>query len=128
MTFMIKRLTESLNAIQHYGAVYVPSQMDDRFGDTIQIPNSVVANHLITDGIIVHEWIPVSERLPKKNGKYLIFTTQYFTPDHVDDIDHRDGIEISGYYAGHGFLSTNGMHAKYWTYLPKHPKEADTNG
>ena len=45
----------------------------------------------------VQEWISVKDKLPEKDGQYLIFTTQYFTPDHIDEIDHKDGIEISGY-------------------------------
>jgi len=73
------------------------------------------------------EWFPTADP-PKKQGKYLIYTTQYFTPDHVDDIDHVDGIEISGYHPLYGFLSTNGLHAKYWTYLPADPKEVTTDG
>lgn len=30
-----------------------------------------IADHLISNGVTVKEWIPVSERLPDKNGKYL---------------------------------------------------------
>ena len=39
----------------------------------------------------VQEWISVKDKLPEKDGQYLIFTTQYFTPDHIDEIDHKDG-------------------------------------
>ena len=68
------------------------------------------------------EWVSVKDRLPEKDGQYLIFTTQYFTPDHIDGIDHKDGIEISGYCKRYGFLSENGIHAKYWQPLPHPPK------
>ena len=68
------------------------------------------------------EWISVKDRLPEKDGQYLIFTTQYFTPDHIDEIDHKDGIEISGYCKRYGFLSENGLHAKYWRDIPQPPK------
>ena len=74
------------------------------------------------NGVTVQEWIPVKERLPEKDGQYLIFTTQYFTPDHIDEIDHKDGIEISGYCKRYGFLSKNGIHAKYWRDIPQPPK------
>ena len=57
----------------------------------------VIADGLIAHGVTVQEWISVNDRLPEKDGQYLIFTTQYFTPDHIDEIDHKDGIEISGY-------------------------------
>ena len=81
-----------------------------------------IADHLIANGVTVQEWISVDERLPGKDGQYLIFTTQYFTPDHIDEIDHKDGIEISGYCKRYGFLSKNGLHAKYWCEMPQPPK------
>ena len=80
------------------------------------------AEYLIANGVTVQEWISVDERLPEKDGQYLIFTTQYFTPDHIDEIDHKDGIEISGYCKRYGFLSENGIHAKYWRDIPQPPK------
>ena len=81
-----------------------------------------IAQHLITHGVTVQEWVSVKDRLPEKDGQYLIFTTQYFTPDHIDEIDHKDGIEISGYCKRYGFLSKNGIHAKYWRDIPQPPK------
>ena len=85
-------------------------------------PIDAVAAYLIDSGVTVQEWISVKDRLPEKDGLYLIFTTQYFTPDHIDEIDHTDGIEISGYHNKYGFLSTNGTYAKYWCRLPQPPK------
>ena len=81
-----------------------------------------IADHLISNGVTVQEWIPVKDKIPEKDGQYLIFTTQYFTPDHIDEIDHKDGIEISGYSKRFGFLSKNGLHAKYWCEMPQPPK------
>ena len=81
-----------------------------------------IAQYLIDHGVNVQEWISVKDRLPEKDGQYLIFTTQYFTPDHIDEIDHKDGIEISGYCKRYGFLSKNGLHAKYWCEMPQPPK------
>ena len=85
-------------------------------------PTEAVADYLLDSGVTVQEWISVDERLPEKDGQYLIFTTQYFTPDHIDEIDHKDGIEISGYCKRYGFLSKNGIHAKYWRDIPQPPK------
>ena len=68
------------------------------------------------------KWVSVNDRLPEKDGQYLIFTTKYFAPDHIDEIDHKDGIEISGYCKRYGFLSKNGIHAKYWRDIPQPPK------
>ena len=81
-----------------------------------------VAQHLIAHGVTVQEWISVKDKLPENDGQYLIFTTQYFTPDHIDEIDHIDGIEISGYRKRFGFLSKNGIYAKYWCEMPQPPK------
>ena len=85
-------------------------------------PTEAVADYLLDNGVTVHEWISVKDRLPENDGQYLIFTTQYFTPDHIDEIDHIDGIEISGYSERFGFLSKNGLHTKYWCEMPQPPK------
>ena len=85
-------------------------------------PIEAVADYLLDSGVTVQEWISVNVRLPEKDGQYLIFTTQYFTPDHIDEIDHKDGIEISGYCKRYGFLSKNGTYAKYWCELPQQPE------
>ena len=81
-----------------------------------------IADHLISSGVTVQEWISVKDKLPENDGQYLIFTTQYFTPDHIDEIDHIDGTEISGYSKRFGFLSKNGIYAKYWCEMPQPPK------
>ena len=81
-----------------------------------------IADHLISHGVTVQEWVSVKDNLPDKDGQYLIFTTKYFTPDRIDEIDHKDGIEISGYCKRYGFLSKNGIHAKYWRDIPHPPK------
>ena len=70
-----------------------------------------------------YEWISVEDRLPEEKQQCLIFTTIYFVPDHVDDCDHYDGIEISGYYRDIGFASQNGLYAKFWMPLPAPPED-----
>lgn len=82
----------------------------------------LMVGRLIDNGVTVQEWISVDDRLPDNDGQYLIFTTQYFTPDHIDEIDHIDGIEISGYSKRFWFLSKNGIYAKYWCEMPQPPK------
>ena len=74
-----------------------------------------------------NEWISVKDRLPEKDGQYLIYTTIYFVPDHTDECDHYDGIEISYYSTKYGFVSKNGLYAKYWMSLPEPPKEGADN-
>ena len=69
------------------------------------------------------QWISVKDRLPEANGTYLIFTRVHFTPDHVDEIDYYDGIEISVYSKEFGFMSKNGLFAKAWMSLPEPPED-----
>ena len=85
-------------------------------------PTEAVADYLIDSGVTVQEWVSVKDKMPDKDGYYLIFTTKYFTPDHIDEIDHIDGIEISGYSKRFGFLSKNGLYAKSWCEMPQPPK------
>ena len=70
-----------------------------------------------------NRWIPVTERLPEKEGSYLIFATIYFTPDHVDECDHYDGITISWYHPEYGFMGDGGLFAKSWRPLPEPLRE-----
>ena len=107
-----EKLVELIDDMQRSGTGY--------FGSAIE--NKKIADYLISNGVTVQEWISVKDKLPEKDGQYLIFTTQYFTPDHIDEIDHKDGIEISGYCKRYGFLSENGLHAKYWRDIPQPPK------
>lgn len=67
------------------------------------------------------EWISVKDRLPNTKGKYLIFTTICFIPDHIGYEDHYDGIEVSGFSPNLGFTSENGLYAKFWMPLPAPP-------
>lgn len=73
----------------------------------------------------MNEWISVKDRLPQKEGKYLIFTKIHFTPDHVNQRNYRWGMEISSFYLDYGFISENGRYAKAWLPLPKPPKRSE---
>lgn len=79
------------------------------------------AERIYDTGYQRREWISVKEKLPEDNQRCLIYTMIHFTPDHVDDADHFFGIEISKYTTDFGFLSTNGMYARYWMPLPEAP-------
>ena len=35
-------------------------------------PIEAVADYLLDSGVTVHEWIPVTERLPDKDGCYIV--------------------------------------------------------
>ena len=67
-------------------------------------------------------WIPVEERLPKENGNYLVTKEVYFTPDHVDDINHYRTISVSYYDTKYSWLNAE-VYA--WMPLPEFYKPDD---
>ena len=80
------------------------------------------AEALYNTGYRKQEWISVAERLPEKEQQCLIFTKIHFVPDHVDDCNYYEGIELSWYHKDIGFTSNNGLYAKFWMPLPEAPK------
>lgn len=42
-------------------------------------------------------WIPVTERLPEKTGRYLAWAVVSFIPDHVDELNTIKQIAIASY-------------------------------
>ena len=64
-----EKLVELLGEVQETGVNEIPAG----FGCTRQyITNEIVADHLISHGVTVQEWIPVTERLPEESGMYII--------------------------------------------------------
>jgi hypothetical protein len=66
----------------------------------VLVSTSRVADHLIANGVTIQKWIPVSERLPEKDGKYQVYIDghinkgihhAYFAKDarKVDKFDFR---------------------------------------
>ena len=66
-------------------------------------------------------WISVKDRLPNHEERCLIFTKIHFVPDHIDECDYYEGVEISTFYQDR-FLSNNGMYATHWMPLPEPPE------
>lgn len=83
--------------------------------------NECLAELLYNAGYRKQEWISVDERFPKHEEQCLIFTKIHFIPDHIDECDYYEGIEISTFYQDR-FLSNNGMYATHWMPLPEAPK------
>lgn len=61
--------------IDHVKAKLV--ELLDRFVDVDCYSSEEIADHLITHGVTVQEWIPVSERLPEESGEYLTYCGEY---------------------------------------------------
>lgn len=72
-----------------------------------------------------YQWIPCSERLPKKSGEYLVYCEIFFIPDHVDETSSRKGMAITYYHREFNeWLGEGKVYA--WMPLPEpyEPKEA----
>ena len=79
---------------------------DDNYG----FPNTnQVADHLISDGVTVQEWVSVDDMLPDKPMKCLVYTKR----------GDCGGYEITYYHQGFYLQYSNVTH---WMPLPEPPK------
>lgn len=62
------------------------------------------------------DWIFCKDRQPDKDGLYLVTYERYFTPDHIDEIDHVTDIGIKSYFADSYGWGIEKVHA--WRKLP----------
>ena len=104
-----------------------------KYNGNVDCAYNVHADHLIANGVTVQKWIPVTERLPEKDGEYLVFEksvygtrtrTLRFAKDgrKVDKYDfHREWKNVWFYYDcewGHITIDT----VTHWMPLPEPPK------
>ena len=77
-----------------------------------------IADHLIANGVTVQKWIPVTERLPEKYGKYLcryVFNESAEYP-HIEAISYYPTMTR---FQGEGSC---GMRVTHWMPLPETPE------
>lgn len=80
---------------------------------TVTISQRNIADYLVSHGVTVQEWIPVSEKLPKNKGNYLGFT---------------GSTSMVAYYKGNGIWWSwlNDVEGEnlftHWLPLPQPPK------
>ncbi len=97
---------------------------------TIADPNGnckygCIADHLIANGVTVQQWIPVTERLPEKNGEYLC----RWINKSVGDAEYESTYGSFGYWFDFwedeykDWIAYDGI--THWMPLPEPPKEAD---
>ena len=98
-----EKLIELLDGIQSHGW----RRIETDHSITLAVSeNKAIAEHLLANGVTIRKWIPVTERLPKKEGRYLcvvqigysgaIYVTLMngdpdgFSLDHIynDDVTH----------------------------------------
>ena len=78
-----------------------------------------IADHLIANGVTIQKWIPVAERLPERNGDYLVCTFHDFYK--TTKIAKASFKSNSGGFYGQGGHWSNVTH---WMPLPEPPKGA----
>ena len=60
-----------------------------------------IADHLISNGVTVQEWIPVTERLPEYPGHYLVCTSINYWHGGCMDINENHKYHPNGTPAGY---------------------------
>ena len=83
------------------------------------------AIHTVLDAL--PHWIPVTERLPEKTGKYLAWAVVSFIPDHVDEPNMIKQIAIASYSTRtRTWFGDNVEDVIAWMLLPEPFKGATT--
>ena len=86
---------------------------DDNYG----FPNTnQVADHLISNGVTVQEWVSADDRLPEEKVKCIVRYKHAYC-----DNDDYWAIGIS-FYDGEEFQIGLSYKVTHWQYLPKPPK------
>ena len=67
-------------------------------------------------------WARCEDRYPDKDGLYMFYGDEYFTPDHNGDVDHYKTI-IVGYWSHFSPTIVGNMVITHWMPLPEPPKE-----
>ena len=92
-----------------------------------------IADDLVSNGVTVQEWVSVNDRLPQKDGSYLV-TANYFGKNQCIDVlgfvkdgETVDKYELAGqkyvwyfYDSEYGYVSTHSV--THWMPLPEPQK------
>lgn len=81
------------------------------------ISTSRVADHLIANGVTIQKWIPVSERLPEKQQRVLVYCESKTIRKHITSCTYMGG------YLGSKQWSRHVRNVTHWMPLPEPPAE-----
>ena len=90
--------------------------------------SEMIADHLISNGVTVQEWISVDDRLPDNGQEVFIayvfpsqrsFGVRHFYSASVYHIDDGNGIVNGPHFENEGF---RGMRVTHWMPIPQPPK------
>lgn len=80
------------------------------------------ADYLIANGVVVREWIPVTERLPETEGSYLVYTERGSVyASHF----YTEKKFASGYVREASWSQRGKVKVTHWMPLPEPPKEGE---
>ena len=77
------------------------------------------ADFLIANGVTIQKWIPVTERLPEEDGRYLCKVKSFLFPGtfYITMLHYVDG----GFVEGHIYTDD----VTHWMPLPEPPTEVE---
>ena len=84
-----------------------------------------IADHLVSNGVTVQEWIPVKDRLPQYNNDVLVYRPNMAMKILVDNYAGYYGEDDDEWHEGWAKYGKD-IHGKpiitHWAYLPQPPK------
>ena len=84
-----------------------------------------IADHLVSNGVTVQEWISVDDKLPPYNRDVLVYRPNMAMKILVDSYDGYYGEDDDEWHEGWARYG-NDIHGKpiitHWAYLPRPPK------
>ena len=112
-----------------------PKEYEAWLGKAIQLFGRVVERAPAYDVVPTPKWIPVSERLPYKDGRYLVFksaiaqgiTSASFTHDleSIADYDFKGENRPGFFYYDSEYGYCEMLHITHWMPLPEPPKDGE---
>ena len=85
-------------------------------------PTEALADYLLDNGVVVREWIPVTERLPEKEDTYLVYTERGSV---YSSHFYTEKKFASGYVREASWSQCGKVNVTHWMPLPEPPKEGE---